>query len=236
MKRNFLYLFMISTILSVIFSGVKPQETKAETIANLDPENLVKEETTSESNLRLVTYLNKMFSDNKVLIKPSSINRNAHIRKLEKNIYKLSEAKKIVDGLIEMQDKIRLGETYYFTKAEIIKILSPGFTPEYIDKYIKEDMMFLEDNNKYIFKGTDNITANPNTIFIDSWEENQYVKKPTVTYSKKDGKEYLLISQYRKPYESMVSSHNGFYSDLYLIKENSTSDWKAYDMKHPKTK
>jgi len=227
---------MITTILSVILSGVKPQETKAETIPNLDPENLTKEETTSGSNPHLVTYLNKMFSDNKEQIKHSSLKRDSHIRKLEKKIYKLSEAKKIVDGLIDMQDKIRLGETYYFTKAEIIKILSPGFTPEYIDKYIKEDMIFLKDNNKYVFRGTDDITANPNTIFIYSWEEDQYVKKPTVTYSKKDGKEYLLISQYRKPYENMVSSHNGFYSDLYLIKENSKSDWKAYDMKHPKTK
>lgn len=45
-----------------------------------------------------------------------------------------------------MQEKIWRGETYYFTKEDIIKILSPGFTPEYIDNFIKEDMMF--DRNK----------------------------------------------------------------------------------------
>ncbi|MEQ6354241.1 SH3 domain-containing protein [Lysinibacillus sp. M3] len=146
--------------------------------------------------------------------------------------FELSEAKKIVDGLIGMQDKIRLGDIYYFTKTQIIDILSPGFTPEYINKYMKEDMMPLE--NKYIFRGTDNIAANPNTIFIDSWVENEYVKKPTVEYYRFKGSEYLLISQYRKPFDSMVSSHNGFYDNLYLIKESPNSNWKAYDMKHPK--
>ncbi|MCL1699140.1 hypothetical protein [Lysinibacillus sp. Bpr_S20] len=240
MKRNFLYFFMITIVLSVIFSGVKPQETKAATILNLDPENLTKEETTSGSDQRLDTFLNKMFSvndmfNNKELIKHFPLNRDSHIKKLEKNIFKLSEAKKIVDGLMKMQDKIRLGEAFYYTKAEIYEILSPGFTPKYIDKYIKEDMMLTQDN-KYIFKGTDDIRLNPNTIFMDSWAENQYVKKPTVTYSTKDGKEYLLISQYRKPFKSMLSSHNGFYDDLYLIKENSKSNWKAYDFKHPTTK
>lgn len=57
---------MITAVLSVIFSGVKPQEAKAATSQDLDPENLTKEETTSGSDPRLDTFLEKIFSDNPV--------------------------------------------------------------------------------------------------------------------------------------------------------------------------
>ncbi|MEH6940970.1 SH3 domain-containing protein [Bacillus sp. JJ722] len=137
-----------------------------------------------------------------------------------------------LNSVKQIHDKIRGVERQAIAKpvpkATFYKMMSPAFTKYYIDRYFKQEMVtYTKDrygNPLYEHKATDFTIYS----YIDfDWYLARQDKKPTVSFYSKNGKEYLVVSQFFKTTE-LTSEHT---ISLYLIKEKK-SDWKVYDVKY----
>ncbi|WP_409304702.1 SH3 domain-containing protein [Peribacillus sp. SCS-155] len=130
-------------------------------------------------------------------------------------------AKKIVDRINKIEQEAVKGE---FTKNQLYARMSQGYTTSFIDGYFKTDVMeYRKDkygNKTYEYRASD---FNYYTMHY-IWTKSSYTKPPTITYYDKNGKQYLIISQYW--YRDEI--RNAYTGKLYLMKENSKSNWKVY--------
>lgn len=133
----------------------------------------------------------------------------------------MEKAKSISDKVIGMQRKT--WEKNY-TKKQIYSIMAPGFTTAYIDRYFKQQMRKAGKDKS----GTQLYHIIETEIWgyaIDSfdWEQKYQMQKPIISYYKKNGKEYLIVSQFLLNEES--GDHT---SKLYLSKSGPNKNWKVY--------
>lgn len=136
-----------------------------------------------------------------------------------------TEAKKITDRVIKIQNSLKGS----YTKQQIYSILSPGFTDAFIEKLYKYDLMIWEIKNGkrlYGWRGTDF----PAYVIMYgiTWDKNERIKykipAPKITYYKKNGKEYLVVSQ-KYPADELYENVE---QKIYLSKANSKAYWKVY--------
>lgn len=132
-----------------------------------------------------------------------------------------SAAKKITDRVINLQNSL----SGSYTKKQIKTLLSPGFSDAFINKLYKYDLVTYEKdrygNALYQWNATD-FPAYVIMYGID-WNKTSGYYSPKITYYKKNGKEYLLVSQ--KHYSEM---YDNVEQKIYLSKANSKSNWKVY--------
>ncbi|MDP4086528.1 MAG: SH3 domain-containing protein [Bacillota bacterium] len=149
----------------------------------------------------------------------------AYVSTLYLRIYSpmsINNAKNITDKVISLQRKT-WDSTY--TEKQIYSIMTSGFTPNYIQKYFSQQFR-LNGKDKF---GNQLYHIKETEIWgyaIDEfdWKPASDPKVPTVTYFIKDGKEYLVVSQYHLNEES--GNHT---STLYLVRNNVKANWNVYD-------
>ncbi|MCM3238468.1 SH3 domain-containing protein [Heyndrickxia oleronia] len=130
-------------------------------------------------------------------------------------------AKGITDKVIKAQRKT--WEKNY-TKKQIYSMMSPHYTTSYIEKYFKQQMRTAgkDKNGNQLFHVIETEIWGYSLDTID-WNPEYQPKKPTIKYYKKNGKEYLEVSQF------MVDELSGNHtSTLYLLKESTKANWKVY--------
>jgi hypothetical protein len=137
------------------------------------------------------------------------------------------DAKALVDRAIKKQ---RLTWEKPYTKAQLYSMLSPVFTKGYIDAFINEHTYISGDTKEgkelYSQIQTEIYGYNIDSYNWDSIDKVYYPKKPQIEYYLKDGKEYLSVSQIL--YDWMNNEH--FNQSLYLRKNNTTDNWRVYDI------
>ncbi|MFJ7744752.1 SH3 domain-containing protein [Peribacillus sp. NPDC097295] len=137
-----------------------------------------------------------------------------------------TEAKKLTDKAIKLQDS--LDKSY--TKKQIKAKLSPAFTDAFINKFIKYDFWKSgkdkSGNTLYQVIPTDFPYYYIMYGFIwddaKAYERAQPVK---VTYYKKKGKEYLLVSQKYYPDEL----YSNVEQKVYFSRSSSNAKWRVYN-------
>lgn len=134
-----------------------------------------------------------------------------------------NDAKSITDQAIGTMGKLKYDRVY--TKEEIYSVLSPSYTKAYIDNLIKYDMTSSGKKDKkgnilYEWIGTDFPAYR---IWGFDWKSKNNPKPPTIVYYTKNGAQYLEVSQNSK--DDMYE----YNQQLFLIKENSKSNWKIYN-------
>lgn len=135
------------------------------------------------------------------------------------------EAKKITDRVIKIQNSLKGS----YTKQQIYSILSPGFTDAFIEKLYKYDLMLWEiksGKRLYGWRGTDFPAYM--IMYGITWDKNERIKykipAPKITYYKKNGQEYLIVSQKY----SADELYENVEQKIYLSKTNSKAYWKVY--------
>ncbi len=129
-----------------------------------------------------------------------------------------SQVKIILEKAMALQRKT--SEKKY-TVSQIKTIMKPGFTFAYTSKYIKYDFYKDgKDKNGYQLYTLIQTDAPWYYLFPLDWSGKQTsIKKPTITISKKNGKEYLIVSQ--------VRIDEGITATIYLVK--SGKSWIIYN-------
>ena len=133
----------------------------------------------------------------------------------------LSTAKAITDKVIALQRKT--WERNY-TKKQIYSIMTPGYTTSFIDHFFKQQMR-TAGQDRYgnpLYHQIETEVWGYNIDQFD-WNLDYSSKKPIVKSYYKNGKQYLVVSQYLR--NEMTGN---FWNYLYLSKDHSKSSWKVY--------
>jgi hypothetical protein len=113
------------------------------------------------------------------------------------------------------------------TKNEIYQNLSFGYTKEFIEDYIKEDMETSGRNKsgqqRYHVKASD---YGQKILWPFQWKKENRQELPEIDFSHKGSKQLLIISQYQINEEA--GDHWRF---LFLEKDSANSNWKIYQYK-----
>ncbi|MGM9925351.1 MAG: SH3 domain-containing protein [Bacillus sp. (in: firmicutes)] len=110
------------------------------------------------------------------------------------------------------------------TKQQFYKAMSPAFTKDYIDKYLKEEMVSYRKDSKgnplYSVKGTDFFVY---ILKPFDWYLKSQDKKPTHIFYTKNNVQYIEVTQYFK--------RDGLQEPLWYtvyMKKEPNSTWKVY--------
>ncbi|ALC89367.1 hypothetical protein AM500_05900 [Bacillus sp. FJAT-18017] len=131
-------------------------------------------------------------------------------------------AEKITDRAISIQ---RVTWERNYTKAKIYSIMAPGFTKGFTDRYFKQQFRTAgkDKSGTPLFHVIETEIWGLAIYPID-WELDYEPKKPTITNYVKNGREYLMVSQYH-----VNEMRGNFISTIYFYK--SGSKWLVYDHK-----
>ncbi|MFS0784578.1 SH3 domain-containing protein [Bacillus sp. 1P06AnD] len=144
-----------------------------------------------------------------------------HIRFYQK--VSLATVKKITDRVTNLQAGIMDKK---WTENQIRKAMDPGFTKEYIDKYMALTRMAVgKDKKGNIIYGKNEKDSTDFYIEPFDWYLKVSKKEPVATYYTKEGTDYLKVSQYN-PENALYLPH---WKNLYMIKKPN-SDWKVYNV------
>jgi hypothetical protein len=134
------------------------------------------------------------------------------------------EVQKILSGRMILQQETWNKKQ---TKIEIYQKLGSGYTKEYIDNYIKEDMEISGSNKNgqqlYHVKPTD---YGQTILWPFQWKKENGEELPEIDFSHNGTKQLLIISQYQINEEA-----GNHWSFLLLERDSPKSNWKIYQYK-----
>ena len=133
--------------------------------------------------------------------------------------YPESKVKAAVADLNDAIDSIK--DTRDFTKKEVYQILSPVYTDKMIALFMKYDMS--QYAGKYSWRQFADEGDKTYEIYL-KWKEDPSQKKPTYKHYTQNGKEYLVISTYIKPYYIQGKRYGDYTEKVYAVKEGK-SNW-----------